>query len=51
LKQKEQLQKYEEENRDAKAKISQSIKETEKTIINLNIQLEEEKRMEEVVRI
>jgi hypothetical protein len=50
LKQKEQLQKYEEEDCDAKEKMSQSLEEIEKTIISLKIQLEEEKRMEEVVR-
>jgi hypothetical protein len=51
LKQKKQLQKYEEEDHDARTKISQRLEEIEKTIVNLNIQLDEKKRMEEVMRI
>jgi predicted RNase H-like nuclease (RuvC/YqgF family) len=51
LKQKEQLQKYEEEDRDSKSKMSQSLEEIENTIMNLKVQLEEARRMEEVVRI
>jgi predicted nucleic acid-binding Zn-ribbon protein len=39
LKQKEQFQKYEEEDRDAKAKMSQSLEEIKNTIINLKTQL------------
>jgi len=38
-------------NHDSKAKMSQSLEETKNTIINLNIQLEEARRIEEVVRI
>jgi hypothetical protein len=51
LKQKEQLQKYEEEDCDSKSKMSQSLEETKNTIMNLKVQLEEARRMEEVVRI
>jgi hypothetical protein len=39
LKQNKKLQKYEEEDHDAKEKMSQSLEEIEKTIINLKIQL------------
>jgi predicted RNase H-like nuclease (RuvC/YqgF family) len=51
LKQKEKLQKYEEEDRDSKAKMSQSLEESENIIISLKVQLEEARRIEEVVRI
>jgi hypothetical protein len=51
LKQKEQLQKYEEEDHDSKAKMSQILEEIENTIMNLKVQLEEARRIEEVVRI
>jgi hypothetical protein len=51
LKQKEQLQKYEEDDCDEKTKMSQSLEEIENIIISLKIQLEEAKKMEEVVRI
>jgi hypothetical protein len=52
LKQKEQLvQKYEEEYRDSKAKMPQSLEETKKTIMNVKVQLEEARRIEEEVRI
>jgi hypothetical protein len=51
LKQKKQLQKYEEEDHDSKAKISQIPEESEKIIISLKFQLEEARRIKEVVRI
>jgi hypothetical protein len=51
LKQKDQLQKYEEDEHDSKAKMSQSLEEIEKAIMNPNFQLEEEIMIEEVVRI
>ena len=51
LKQKEQLQKYEEGDHDSKTKISQSLEEIENTIIGIKVQLKEEKSKEEVVRI
>jgi hypothetical protein len=51
LKQKEKLQKYEEEDRDSKSKMSQILEESENIIISLKFQLEEETRIEEVVRI
>jgi hypothetical protein len=46
LKQKEKLQKYEEEDRDLKPKMSKSLEESKNIIISLKFQLEEEKRIE-----
>jgi len=46
LKQKEQLWKFEEEDRDSKYKMSRSFEVIEKNIMNLKVQLEEEIRME-----
>jgi hypothetical protein len=40
LKQKEQLHKYEEEDRDSKSKMSQSLEESKNIIISLKVQLE-----------
>jgi hypothetical protein len=51
LKQKEQLHKYQEEDRDSKAKMSQILEELEKIIISLKVHIEEERRIEQVVRI
>ena len=51
LKQKEQLQNYEEEDRDSKAKMSQNLEETKNIITILKVQLEEARMMEELVRI
>jgi len=45
LKKNEQLQKYEEEERDSKAKMSQSLEEIENTIMNLKVQLQEARRI------
>jgi hypothetical protein len=45
------MQKYEEEDRDSKSKMSEIHEETKKTIMNLKVQLEEARRMKEVVRI
>jgi hypothetical protein len=50
-KQKEKLQKYEEEDRDSKEKMSQILEETKKIIIILKVQLEEVIRIEEVVGV
>ena len=49
LKQKEQLQNYEEKDHDSKAKMSQSLEEIEKNIMSLKVQLEEARNIEEVV--
>jgi hypothetical protein len=51
LKQKEKLQIYEEEDRDSKEKMSESIEAIENTITKRKVQLEEAIRMEEVLRI
>jgi hypothetical protein len=51
LKQKKQLRKYEEKDTNSKTKMSQSLEELENIIISLKNQLEEARRIEEVVRI
>jgi hypothetical protein len=51
LKQKEQLQKYEEEDHDSKSKMSQNLEELENIIRSLKVQLEDVIRREEVVGI
>jgi hypothetical protein len=49
LKQKEQLQKYEENDHDSKSKMSQNLEEIENVIMSLKVQLEEARNIEEVV--
>jgi hypothetical protein len=51
LKQTEKLQKYEEQDHDSKSKMSQRLEESNQIIISLNFQLEEARRIKEVVRI
>ena len=46
FKQKEQLKKYEENGRDSKSKMSQSLNKTKNIIMHLKAQLEEEIRIE-----
>jgi hypothetical protein len=46
LKQKEKLQKYEEEDHDSKDKMSKNLEESENIIIILKVQLKEARMME-----